>query len=79
MAARITAWRQHYPWIPGDGLGYFDDRVVRATTEGEDALRMVMCHCRSREQQDAAVAAVRFKLSVLWGMVDAIDHATEVR
>jgi pyrroloquinoline-quinone synthase len=79
MAARMAAWRQHYPWIPSEGLGYFDDRVIRASTEGEDALQIVMCHCRSSAQQGAAVAAVRFKLGVLWGMVDAIDHATEAR
>lgn len=79
MTARMESWRKFYPWVPDEGLRYFDDRVGRATAEGADALRIVLSHCRSRERQDAAVAAVRFKLGVLWGMVDAIDHATEPR
>lgn len=76
MAARMTSWRKHYRWIAPEGLGYFDRRVNHAKIEGHDALRIVIGHCRTREGQDAAVAAVKFKLGVLWGMVDAIDQRT---
>ena len=32
-------------------------------------------HCRTPDQQAAAVAALSFKCDVLWSMLDAIDHA----
>jgi pyrroloquinoline-quinone synthase len=34
----------------------------------------VVDRCRTREQQDAAVAALRFKTEVLWAQLDAIDR-----
>jgi len=34
----------------------------------------VVEHCVTREQQDAAVAALAFKCDVLWSMLDAIDY-----
>ena len=30
--------------------------------------------CRTREQQDAAVAALRFKTEMLWAQLDAIER-----
>jgi pyrroloquinoline-quinone synthase len=77
MANRIASWRKHYPWISSEGLRYFEHRVDCAKDEGDDALRIVLSHCRSRERQDGAVAAIRFKTGVLWGMLDAIEHAME--
>jgi len=32
-------------------------------------------YCRTREQQERAIAALAFKNDVLWGLLDAIHHA----
>jgi pyrroloquinoline-quinone synthase len=32
-------------------------------------------HCRTPDQQAAAVAALSFKCDVLWSVLDAIDRA----
>ncbi|MGZ4617487.1 MAG: pyrroloquinoline-quinone synthase PqqC [Frankiaceae bacterium] len=74
MAERMAAWRRHYPWIAEGGTRYFDDRIGHAAGEGGDALQIVQAHCRTQERKQAAVAAVRFKCSVLWGILDAIEH-----
>ena len=36
------------------------------------ALKLVLERCRSREQQERAVAALKFKCELLWAMLDAI-------
>ena len=77
MAARTASWRQHYPWVSTGGLAYFESRIDRARHEASDALEIVLSHCRTRERQDAAVGALRFKTSMLWGMLDAIEHSVE--
>ena len=47
----------------------------RATRPDADyALELVVQRCRTREQQDAAVAALRFKTQVLWAQLDAIER-----
>jgi pyrroloquinoline-quinone synthase len=35
---------------------------------------MVLEHCRTPDEQAAAVAALSFKCDVLWSMLDAIDR-----
>jgi len=48
-------------------------------TSAADALNIVLSHCPSRQHQDAAVRALEFKTEVLWSMLDAIEHALQVR
>ena len=38
------------------------------------ALELTVERCRRRDQQDAAVAALRFKTELLWAQLDAIDR-----
>jgi pyrroloquinoline-quinone synthase len=75
MTTRTAAFRQHYSWINHEGLEYFDVRIPRAHEECADALDIVLTHCTSRADQDAAVRALEFKTEVLWSMLDAIEHA----
>ncbi|GAA5170718.1 pyrroloquinoline-quinone synthase PqqC [Pseudonocardia eucalypti] len=75
MAERIAAFESHYPWIDQAGLAYFRARLFQAPRDAEHALEVVTEHCRSRESQDAALAALSFKCDVLWSMLDAIDRA----
>jgi pyrroloquinoline-quinone synthase len=75
MADRLAAFERHYPWIDPRGLAYFRARLTQAPRDSEHALQVVTEHCRTWDQQAAAVAALSFKCDVLWSMLDAIDRA----
>jgi pyrroloquinoline-quinone synthase len=71
---RLVALERHYPWIDPAGLEYFRARLVQAPRDAQYALDLVVERCRTREQQHAAVAALKFKTEVLWAQLDAIDR-----
>jgi len=75
MAERIRVWRRHYDWIKPDGFAYFESRIPVVQRDSADTLALVLTHCTTRAQQDAAVAALSFKCDVLRAMLDAIDYA----
>ena len=75
MADRLAAFEHHYTWIDPPGLTYFRGRLTQAPRDSEHALQVVTEHCRTSDQQAAAVAALSFKCDVLWSMLDAIDRA----
>ena len=74
MRVRLEAFERHYPWIDPAGLEYFRTRLVQAPRDPQDALDLTVERCTTREQQDAAVAALRFKTEVLWAQLDAIER-----
>jgi pyrroloquinoline-quinone synthase len=74
MRVRLDALERHYPWIDPAGLEYFRARLVQAPRDAQYALDLTVERCRTREQQDAAVAALRFKTDVLWAQLDAIER-----
>ena len=74
IRVRLVALEQRYPWIDPAGLQYFRDRLVRAPRDAEYALRLVVERCLTREQQERAVAALRFKTEMLWAQLDAIER-----
>lgn len=74
IRVRLEALERHYPWIDPAGLEYFRARLVQAPRDAEYALRLTVERCPTREQQLAAVAALRFKTEVLWAQLDAIDR-----
>jgi pyrroloquinoline-quinone synthase len=74
MADRLAAFERHYPWIDPAGLEYFRTRLVQAPRDAQYALDLTVERCTTPEQQDAAVAALRFKTEVLWAQLDAIEH-----
>jgi pyrroloquinoline-quinone synthase len=75
MRDRIAAMRQHYPWIDPAGYAYFESRTSAAASDADVALDLVLSHCYTRAQQDAAQAALAFKCDVLWALLDGIEHA----
>jgi pyrroloquinoline-quinone synthase len=75
MAERLAAFERHYSWIDPQGLAYFRARLTQAPRDSEHALEVVTGHCRTPDQQAAAVAALSFKCDVLWSVLDAIDRA----
>ena len=74
IRVRLEALERHYPWIDRAGLEYFRARLVQAPRDARYALELTVERCRTREQQDAAVAALRFKTEVLWAQLDAIER-----
>jgi pyrroloquinoline-quinone synthase len=74
MKVRLDALERHYPWIDPAGLEYFRTRLVQAPRDAQYALDLTVGRCTTPEQQDAAVAALRFKTEVLWAQLDAIDR-----
>jgi len=74
IRVRLEALERHYPWIDPAGLEYFRARLVQAPRDAQYALDLTVERCRTAEQQDAAVAALRFKTEVLWAQLDAIDR-----
>jgi pyrroloquinoline-quinone synthase len=74
IRVRLEALERHYPWIDRAGLEYFRARLVQAPRDAEYALDLTVERCCTPAQQDAAVAALRFKTEVLWAQLDAIEH-----
>jgi pyrroloquinoline-quinone synthase len=74
IRVRLEALERHYAWIDPAGLEYFRTRLVKAPRDAQYALDLVVERCRTREQKDAAVAALRFKTEVLWAQLDAIEQ-----
>ena len=74
ILVRLEALERHYPWIDPAGLEYFRTRLVKAPRDARYALELTVERCRTREQQDAAVAALRFKTEMLWAQLDAIER-----
>ncbi|MER6344513.1 pyrroloquinoline-quinone synthase PqqC [Streptomyces sp. NPDC001595] len=75
MRTRIDAFKRHYPWIDGHGLTYFRTRVSQGRRDSREALDLVLTWARGRDDQERAVAALRFKCDVLWSLLDAVDAA----
>ncbi len=75
MSERLAAFERFYPWIDPAGLAYFRARLTQAPRDAAHALDLTVAHCRTREQQDRAIAALAFKCDVLWSLLDAIDRA----
>jgi len=74
IALRMDRLRHHYPWL-APGLDYFTGRLTQAPEDAEFALAWVVTNARTREEQDAAHAALRAKCDILWAMLDALYYA----
>jgi pyrroloquinoline-quinone synthase len=74
IRVRLEALERHYPWIDPAGLEYFRTRLVKAPLDAQYALDLTVKRCTTRAQQEAAVAALRFKTEMLWAQLDAIEH-----
>ena len=74
MRVRLEALERQYPWIDPAGLEYFRSRLDQAPRDAQHALDLVLEHCTTREQQERAVAALRFKTEMLWAQLEAIER-----
>lgn len=72
MTQRLAAFEKHYTWINCEALAYFRSRPPLATRDSDHGLSLVHTYCRTRDEQERAVAALSFKCDVLWAQLDAL-------
>ena len=75
ISERMTGMLANYDFITRETLSYFDKRPPQAQRDADFALNLVKRDARTPEQQQAVLAALEFKCSVLWSMLDALYHA----
>jgi pyrroloquinoline-quinone synthase len=69
---RLAGWPEHYPWIKAEGLAYFRSRIEEAPRDVSHGLRLTLDHFTTRAGQERALSILRFKLDILWSMLDAM-------
>lgn len=74
MRRRLDVFPRHYPWVGASGLAYFQSRLTQAPRDSAHGLEIVTTHCTTVAAQHLAFDALRFKLELLWIMIDAIDR-----
>src|SRR5262245_4711938 len=72
---RISGMLESYSFVGERAMQYFRRRLDQANRDADFALAFVMRHATTLQEQEAAVAAVRFKCNVLWAQLDALHHA----
>ncbi|MBW0009562.1 MAG: pyrroloquinoline-quinone synthase PqqC [Pseudonocardiales bacterium] len=72
MRVRSEALARHYG-LTAEGLTYFSRHSDVAARESEQAITLLLTELRSREEQDRALDAVRFKCDVLNALLDAVE------
>jgi pyrroloquinoline-quinone synthase len=72
---RISGMLENYAFVGDSTMVYFKRRLEQAPRDADFALHYVKTHARTREEQEACVAAVQFKCDCLWAQLDALNHA----
>lgn len=72
---RLAGWPEHYPWVQSPGLAYFRTRIPLAQRDVEHGLAVTFAYFTTCELQQRALGILKFKLDILWAMLDAIDKA----
>jgi pyrroloquinoline-quinone synthase len=75
IAERVSGMLRNYDFVSEDTLAYFTPRLTQAPRDVEFALGYVKEHARTRAEQEAVVAALRFKCNLLWAQLDALHFA----
>lgn len=75
ISERMDGMLAHYPFITRETLAYFVERPPQAARDSDFALDYVRRHATTPETQEAVIAALEFKCSVLWSMLDALHFA----
>ncbi len=75
MRRRLESLPKHYPWVGPQAYDYFRSRLVQAPRDSQQGLAIVRAHCTTVETQQRAFAALRFKVEMLWVLIDAVHNA----
>ncbi len=69
---RLENWPKHYPWIDAKGYDYFRRRLSEAGRDVEHGLSITLDYYQTRAEQERMLGILKFKLDVLWTMLDAM-------
>ncbi|MDP7562001.1 MAG: pyrroloquinoline quinone biosynthesis protein C, partial [Methylococcales bacterium] len=72
---RLDNWPENYPWIDLQGYRYFKKRLTEARRDVNHGLEITLDWYKTREQQEKMLTILKFKLNVLWTMLDAMTMA----
>lgn len=72
IAERVEGMLKGYPFVTMDTLAYFRPRLTQAPRDADFALAYVKTEAKTRDQQEAVLAALRFKCDVLWSQLDGL-------
>ena len=75
IAERVSGMLKNYDFITEDTLAYFTPRLTQAPRDSDFALAYVQKNARTPAEQQAVLAALRFKCDILWAQLDALHHA----
>jgi pyrroloquinoline-quinone synthase len=75
MRRRLESLPVHYPWIRPEAYDYFRSRLTQAPRDSARGLEIVTTYCTTVETQQRAFEALRFKIEMLWAMIDTIHNA----
>ena len=75
ISERMDGMLAHYDFVTRETLAYFEKRPPQAAKDSDFALDYVKRHARTPDAQATVLAALEFKCSVLWAMLDALHHA----
>jgi coenzyme PQQ biosynthesis protein C len=75
IGERMEGMLKNYEFVTAETLAYFSARPPQARRDADFALDYVKRNARTPDQQQAVLAALEFKCSVLWAMLDALYHA----
>ena len=75
IADRVRGMLAGYDFITEETLAYFTPRLTQAPQDVDFALSYVKQHATTRADQEAVLAALRFKCDVLWAQLDALHLA----
>jgi coenzyme PQQ biosynthesis protein C len=78
IADRVSGMLANYDFVSRETLAYFDQRLTQAPRDADFALEHVKRAARRPEEQQAVLAALRFKCDMLWAQLDALEHAYAV-
>jgi coenzyme PQQ biosynthesis protein C len=75
ISERMDGMLAHYDFVTRDTLAYFEKRPPQAARDSDFALDYVRRNAHTPDAQALVLAALEFKCSVLWAMLDALHHA----
>ncbi|MCI0600528.1 MAG: pyrroloquinoline-quinone synthase PqqC [Beijerinckiaceae bacterium] len=75
ISERLAGMLAHYDFVSKETLAYFSQRPVQAKRDSDFALDYVKANATTRADQNAVLAALEFKCSVLWAQLDALWSA----
>jgi coenzyme PQQ biosynthesis protein C len=75
IATRVAGMLAHYDFVSPDTLAYFNNRMTQAPRDADYALEYVKANAFTPAEQQAVLAALRFKCDVLWVQLDALYSA----